>query len=787
VEGPFAADRRRLWIEWCATAVFSTVLLFTLVSTGATNRLDEAIYDFSLRLTHFKPRSDIVIVAIDAKSLKEKGEWPWSRLLDAELISRIADDRPRALACLLLFVSPGPPGQDIVLRHAIGRTRTYLGTPRDLSNTEQPWLIYEPIRILTEVAAGIGPADAEPDEHAIVRRAYLLQGARNRLNAQIMLQIARLVGRGPAIDTRGHPAGAGAERLYRAGEMLIPFTGPPGTITQISAGAVLDGTVKPGLFRDKFVLLGPTTPTLGDAYQTPMSIDRSMNNIEIEANVLNALLNKRFIVKFSNSATIFLSISLIALLLIALVRLGPRDNLALAVIMAGLPLAISMLGVAARGFWFPPSSYLATLGIIVPYWGWRRLNAASAYFSEQLLEMGRESGGLATSERRSDIGGDVVLQQITLLENAKRRIADLRRFVDDILANFPDPVLVVNAEGVVVRVNAAAATFAEQIGVTVSPGARIEPVLATIGPSESGAHPVWPPASSVPHADVLSDTRPFTGEGPQGRTYELRFTPTTGAEDQPTGWIVHLADVTPLVAAMRQREEALQLLSHDMRSPQASILAILNHPDFKETPIALRQKIESQARRTLDLADAFVRLAQAESARFNLEEIDLTHVVRDACDAVWGLSQSAGVKVCFEPEDVEYVVCADRRLLTRALINLLDNAIKFSSQGKSVTCRLTPDRLAGLPAVACEIADSAGGIAQAQLADLFHRFATSRDDITGSQGVGLGLALVHTVVTRHKGVIRCESARGEGTVFTLTLPLDESAEAETFAEAEALS
>jgi signal transduction histidine kinase len=481
-----------------------------------------------------------------------------------------------------------------------------------------------------------------------------------------------------------------------------------------------------------------------------------------------------------------LSLILVWLLLIALVRLGPKDNLWLATVMAGVPLAVSIAGVAGRDFWFPPTPYLATLGIIVPYWGWRRLNAASAYFSQQISALEQDVQGRSGGNHRvANLGGDVVLQQITLLEDAKRRIADLRRFVDDILANFPDPVLVVDRDGMIARVNAAAASFAGQIGVTVAAGARIEPVLASIITSDPNSRPVWPPDATAANPDSAVDVRPLTGEGPYGRTYELRFTPTTDAQDQLTGWIVHLADVTQLVGAMRQREEALQLLSHDMRSPQAAILAILGHPDFQEAPAALRERIEGQARRTLDLADSFVRLAQAESARYNFEQIDLTHVLRDAADAVWGLSQAAGVKVLFDPDDVEYVVLADRRLLTRALINLLDNAIKFSPRDKTVTCRLTPDQLGGAPAVACEIADSAGGMAQAQLADLFHRFATSREDVTGSQGVGLGLALVHAVVTRHHGVIRCESARGEGTVFTLTLPLDETVEVENLADAEA--
>jgi signal transduction histidine kinase len=74
--------------------------------------------------------------------------------------------------------------------------------------------------------------------------------------------------------------------------------------------------------------------------------------------------------------------------------------------------------------------------------------------------------------------------------------------------------------------------------------------------------------------------------------------------------------------------------------------------------------------------------------------------------------------------------------------------------------------------VACEIADRAGGMAQSQLDRLFRRFATSRDALNGTAGVGLGLALVHTVVMRHNGTIACESADGEGTVFTITVPLE---------------
>ncbi len=470
---------------------------------------------------------------------------------------------------------------------------------------------------------------------------------------------------------------------------------------------------------------------------------------------------------------------MVGILLLALVRLGPRQNLWLSAGLAVIPLAICVLGVALRWFWVPPSPYLTTLMIIVPYWGWRRLNAASVYFAREIRALEAESGVDALGARRLPVGGDVVLQQMTLLEDAKRRISDLRQFVDDMLANFPDPVLVVDRQGRVARVNAAAEDLARDLQASVVAGAPVTDLLNLIG--DGGGDASWPPPDNANREGEA----PIVRAGSENRAFELRFTPTRDASGEASGWIVHLADVTPLVSAMRQREEALQLLSHDMRSPQAAIIAILDNPEFKKTPPGLRERIEGQARRTLELADSFVRLAQAESAQYDFQPIDLTLIVHDATDAVWPLASSADVRVVFEPDEAEYVVCADRRLLTRALINLLDNAVKFSPKGKIVSCRLSKDSLDGVEAVTCEIADSAGGMAQAQLAELFHRFATSREDVSGSQGVGLGLALVHTVVTRHNGRIRCESAEGEGTVFTVTLPIhqDVGAEAPTSAAA----
>jgi CHASE2 domain-containing sensor protein/signal transduction histidine kinase len=763
--------------------VFSTVLLFSLVVSGATTRLDNAVYDLSARLMRHAPRADIVIVGIDPKSLATEGQWPWSRHLIGTLIGDIVKDHPRAFAHYFLFLLPGPPEDDQRIHDAMASVKTFLPTPTNPADTSHPGLTMPPIPIIASAATGLGAVDADPDKDGIVRRAFLYSGSQDHLVPRLVLQMARL--ENPSLDIS--PASKRHYLImnngYRAGEMLVPYLGPKGTFTTVSAADVLNNRVPRDYFRNKFVLVGPTAAGMLDESATPLTSADGMPNVEIDANILNSLLSGDNIYQASKFVTIAISLIFIWTFLVALVRLGPRDNLLFGSATAGISIFGAIACFKIFNYWVPPVSCLVTLTIILPYWGWRRLNAASAYFAKELKVLETE-GGLASQGPGSDWrsrGGDVVLQQITLLEDAKRRIADLRKFVDDILANFPDPVFVVDRDGVIARLNSAANLFARSMAFATTTGGHIEPILAAVVASGGDGRVLWPPDLQASTTDGPTEGRPLTGIGPDGRAYELRFTATSGAKGEPTGWIVHLADVTPLVSAMRQREEALQLLSHDMRSPQAAIIAILSHPDFKGAAPALRKRIESQARRTLDLADSFVRLAQAESARYEFEPIDISHVLQDAVDAVWPLAQSAKVKVIFHPEDTEYVVLADRRLLTRALINLLDNAIKFSPEGKSVTCRLRPDHFKSEDSVVCEIADSAGGMAQAQLAELFRKFATSREDVSGSQGVGLGLALVHTVITRHQGVIRCESAEGEGTVFTVALPLYDDVGAEAFA------
>ncbi len=161
-----------------------------------------------------------------------------------------------------------------------------------------------------------------------------------------------------------------------------------------------------------------------------------------------------------------------------------------------------------------------------------------------------------------------------------------------------------------------------------------------------------------------------------------------------TGWIAGLVDVSALHAAERQREDALRFLSHDMRSPQASILALveLERPRIDSEPArALLDRIQRYARRALTLADDFVQLERAELQAYALEPASLANL-RSTRVTRCGRRLRPNASISIRRSTTPAVwIGADRSLMTRALVNVLNNAIKYSPSDTRITCVVGKD------------------------------------------------------------------------------------------------
>ena len=406
----------------------------------------------------------------------------------------------------------------------------------------------------------------------------------------------------------------------------------------------------------------------------------------------------------------------------------------------------------------------------------RGITSQSLPWERLRLRLSRERAGSSSGvnpglEPRCD---DASVASLPPAANAlEHDVAGWSRLFGDVLETSTEPLMVVGADGAILCANAATRALEERLGLPTSPSAPLNALLDQIDVVTPGGARTGPIAAGRELKDIVQ-SQDWDAARP---IFEARVRPRRAPNGRPSGWIVQLVEVTGLVETLREletakrhREDILRLLSHDMRSPQAAILATIGHPDFATAPANLRQIIERAARRSLHMVDSVVRQVRAESAEFAFESTDLGHLLEEAIDAVWSAAKSANIKVLMSPSPDAFVVSANRGMLTRALTDVLNNGIKFGLPGGEITCRLSAATLHGKPGVACEVTGRVRQASEGELIQIFSRFAASEHSEVGSMGDSGGLALLKTVVKRHAGTVACENAAEGRRKVTIILP-----------------
>ena len=757
------STQRRVIAEWALVALAATVLVTFLALSRGTERADNVIFDTLSGLGVRAPHDDIVIVAIDNRSIAELGRWPWPRARHEALLEQLSQARPKAIAYDVLLVEPeSTPGADEGLAAAIAAAApVFLPLTFDIPGRDgAPYEALNPIAPLEAAAAAVGQVNVDFDADGVIRRAYLLErdGELRWPHLMSFMQAAAL---GEPLPGRAPQGTAPSGPLIREEPLLISFAGPPGHFRTISFADVAQGETPAAFLRDKLVLVGATADGLGDRYATPLSNHTEiMSGIELQANLLDTLLTGRAIRPAGPIQMVVFSLAPIMLALAGFLLFRPRVNLLLgAGLVATTVLASAALLVLAR-IWAPPTAALVGLLLVYPLWSWRRLEATSAYMLRELRTFSQEPDLLsALAQAPGGPPTDVIDRQVALMHAAIGRARSLRRLVLDALQGLPDATLVTSLGGRVLIANREAeALFGRDAG---SAHRRVSDLISALAPD------------ATPESLADLERAPPTDlelTAADGRTFHVRSTGLGEAGGHPLGWIVRFTDISALKAAGRQREHILELLTHDMRSPQVSILTLLGGSGPEALPGPLSDRIAGYARRTLSLADNFVNLARAEGDHYALETVNISDVLLDAVDDLWPQSSARKVSVDTSGSEEEFLVEADRTLLTRALINLVDNAIKYSPDGGRIDCalRLSTDGRR----VICTITDEGEGMSPDQVASLFGRFQRARPK-GGARidGVGLGLSFVHAVVQRHGGSIGCASTPGQGATFEISLPL----------------
>ncbi len=211
--------------------------------------------------------------------------------------------------------------------------------------------------------------------------------------------------------------------------------------------------------------------------------------------------------------------------------------------------------------------------------------------------------------------------------------------------------------------------------------------------------------------------------------------------------------------------------SHELRTPLAVIRGEADvaldhdrHPAEYKDSLAI---IQDEARRLTRLIDDLLNLARADAGHVNLrvEEFYLNDLLAECCRSVQAAASAKNISLeCQSPEDVAYR--GDPELLRRLVLNLLDNAIRYTPPGGKVSTRLE----AADGNLRIQVADTGVGIPPESVPHVFERFY--RGDQARSRqngGFGLGLSIVKWIAESHRGTVEFSSQPGAGTTFTVLL------------------
>ena len=259
--------------------------------------------------------------------------------------------------------------------------------------------------------------------------------------------------------------------------------------------------------------------------------------------------------------------------------------------------------------------------------------------------------------------------------------------------------------------------------------------------------------------------------GPPRRTFVLRGIALehTGSD---VGAIVVIDDVTNRRRLEAIRRDFVANISHELKTPVGALGLLAETLVAEDDPAVaqrLAKRVLHESFRVARTIDDLLELSRIEGD----DEMTRADALVDSClaeamDRVRGAAEQQGVTVQVDPPSARLTVRGDRRQLVSAIYNLLDNAVKYSDRGASVRVRAGE----GAGGVEITVEDHGVGIPRRDLERVFERFyrvdqARSRE--TG--GTGLGLAIVRHVARNHGGEVQVDSREGEGSTFTLRLPL----------------
>jgi two-component system phosphate regulon sensor histidine kinase PhoR len=317
-----------------------------------------------------------------------------------------------------------------------------------------------------------------------------------------------------------------------------------------------------------------------------------------------------------------------------------------------------------------------------------------------------------------------------------------------------------------------------QSGVVLLANAAVRPMLG-LAPDALTGRPLLEVVDYVPIRQLFAVGRPGTSELvlPDGRTAQASLVPVTTPFGEPVGLAAILRDITVLKNLEQMKNDFVNTVSHDLKNPITVIAGFAElmlragpgDPSYQQRCEDIRDTAHHMGELVGDLLDLGKIEAGLDPYR---EPADLIPLVAEALKRVGPHAERKRVTLHVDLPDEAWVSVVPTRI-RQALINIIDNGVKYTPEGGRVTVAAVFSAGSGdAGTVTVRVTDTGIGIPARGLPHVFDKFYRVQSAATrGIAGTGLGLAITKSIIEAHDGRIRVESVEGAGTTFVVELPL----------------
>jgi PAS domain S-box-containing protein len=757
---------------------------------------------------HLQPSSAVVLAVIDEKSLTTAGRWPWPRSKLAAVVDILSHDGARVIGFDMAFLEPDDnPQNDLALANAIKQSSAavvlgyfflmhasnldywidqqaiYQQLTR-LSGSKYPFVLsrghgmdgvpflraYAPrsnLDMFTAATAWSGHLSLRSDQDGVVRwMPLIIQGGEELFPPLAVWCAWHYLGKPPLTVQVGRYGVEGIQMGNRfiptdeSGQLLINYLGPPKTFPHVSISDILSGKLASGTFTDKIVLVGATAVGTHDLLSTPFS--PLYPAVEIHATVIDNILTQHFLTQpqWAKTCDLLAIITLGVLIGIALPRIGPLKGFGCA---AGLFIVYLVM---VRWLFIHTGVWLT---IVYPLLALSTNYLGLSFHSmvQQLRQAFRSLRGELEERQRAE-------------EALRQSEAHYRALVEGSLQG----ISIVKLDGTRIFANSALAHM-----------------LGYERPEELVGRSIWEHTAPHEFSRLRAAFEAHLRGEPAPTHYEYQAVKKDGTlirvERLASLMMLHgervileayldITERTRLETQLRQAHKMQAIgtlaggIAHDFNNILTAILGY--------TELAMQEAGQGKAvgrhlrgvltagHRAKDLVQQILTFSRQTELKHTPLELHL--LIKEALGLLRAaLPSTIAIQQVIVPRSG--TILADPTQIHQVLLNLCTNAAQAMCETGGVIevllepVDLTIDRpsvsadLKAGPYVRLTVRDTGPGMAPEIMEHLFEPFFTTK---SVGEGTGMGLAVVHGIVTSHGGAITVESAPGQGATFAVYLP-----------------